>query len=175
VLSRPNRLALLAPAWVLYTVGALLVAGYITVAVAHGLSERAVLVTIQRVGPAPSHQTAYWLDQTFHHSHTVATYQDLGGVNGMSWQFWISYHGCSVTPRGALRLTLFKAPHSESDPTAADANRRKTLYSHTLVEHRPSGSTTYEFPGSAETYFFIRVDVPSHRGCTGWQYGATTN
>jgi hypothetical protein len=78
-------------------------------------------------------------------------------------------------PQGALRLTLYQTPRSESAPDVTAAFKQKALYSRTLVEHRSSGSFTYEFPGRQETFFFVRIEVPGTSGCAGWQYGAPTN
>ncbi len=155
----------------------------IILAIVAFLTDRAVAanqvpVEVRRIGaapaPAPS-QGNYYPIIGQHTSRTVSTYEDHAG--NQPWHIRLRWRGCPVTPAGSLTFTIYKDPISEDPPGGFSAypSGHRTLWSQTVEEHTPSGSGVYEFAGRDETFFFVKVKVPSKRGCRDWDFSGETN
>lgn len=135
-----------------------------------------VPVEVRRIGaaPAPSQQNYYPIVGQ-HTSRTVSTYEDLAG--NQPWHMWLYWRGCPTTPAGSLTFTIYQAPISKHPPgdRGAHPSGRRTLWSQTVEERAPWGSGIYEFAGRDETFFFVKVNVLSNRGCHAWDFSGEAN
>jgi len=98
-----------------------------------------------------------------HHSQTFGIYLD----GGQAEHIMFHYRGCPITPRGALRLTIFLANPTNGRPTKR--------YSETIVDHRSSDTRWYYIPVDGGVIYTGVVEIPSKRGCSVWTLWATTN
>ncbi len=124
---------------------------------------------LERLGSPPAGIDSYFV-QNQHASRTVTGYQDL---SMQPWQVWFRYRNCQVTRRGAFRVTVYKIHGTPSE--RLHIPRSAQQITETLVLRSPSGGGTYQYPGSQETSYFYKVEVPGKRGCASWSYGGLTN
>lgn len=122
------------------------------------------LVTLRRVSDRPTSVFVSGL----RFGRTIPFYDDSGDP----WYITVSYSKCPVTPRGALRLTLYKSPPAKGGRRPSG---HRTLYSHTVVDRRESDRATYKFRATFETYFFAKIEIPSKKGCKEWSFASQTN
>lgn len=132
---------------------------------------RVHLVILRTGKPDPSWQT--WVAGK--RSRVVHTYDDTNDV----WSVFIRYKGCPVTPRGAIRVTVYQNQYKWNPvgqgEWVADYSKPAVRYSRTAIDHRPSDNVLYTWPAHKRSSWEVHLQVPSPRGCSWWKYGGETN
>lgn len=109
------------------------------------------------------------------YSSVLGTYDD----GGSPWSVYVRYKGCPVTPRGALRVTVYQNQYKWNSvgqgSWVPDFSKSALLYSMTAIDHKRSDSVLYTWAAHRESSWQVHIDVPSAQGCTWWKYGSETN
>ncbi len=120
------------------------------------------LVTLYQVAP-----TGLIFQPVQHRTAVFAFYVDR---EMMSMRYvWIQYRGCSITPTGAIRLTVYHTAEVENDPwPVARVPRHARQYSRPAIIRKTTGLNFYQFLAEPANTYYVKVDVLSHRLCAYW-------
>lgn len=129
------------------------------------------LMTLRRVsGSYPS------VALPLHYGSAVfANYDDSEAWQG-AWTVGLRYRNCSVTPSGAIRLTVYRMAGShDAQVYMARLPRGAVQYAYPVIDRKTSDTPVWQFDAVPKGTYYYKVEVLGHRVCGSWGVAATTN
>jgi len=129
------------------------------------------LMTLRRVlGSYPT------VNRAPQHRGVVFTNYDDSDVWQGEWTVGLRYRNCTATRAGAIRLTVYRIPGSQSVPLFLfRLPRRPIQYAYAVVARKTNDAPMWEFDAAPKGTFYYKVDVLGSRPCGYWGIAATGN